>query len=87
MSQTSKMVVQPRKIIVKDQEWTSEEIQALKDLFSGRPAVQLPKRDIRESVLLQKAMVCEIVQNVHVQAGDEATLHLAQIGYDMMAAI
>lgn len=87
MTQTSKITVQPKKIIVKEVEWSLEEIQQLKDLYAGRPFIALPKRDIRNSALLQKAMECDVVQNIHVQDGEEATLHLAQVGYDLVASL
>ena len=84
MTQTSKVTVQPKKIIVKDIEWSTEEIQNLKNLFDGKLAVNLEKREIRNSDLLQKAMQSDVVQNLNVQEGDRAQLFLSQVGLDLM---
>lgn len=87
MTQTSNLTIQPQQILVKDIAWGMDEITELKAIYSGRPFIELTKRDIRDSVLLQKAMKCEVVMNMSLQHGDTAILHLAQVGYDLVALV
>lgn len=79
--------VKPKTVLVKDIEWSTEEIAELKKLYAGSAFIELHKADIRHSELLQKALKSEAVMATALQKGDKAILHMAKIGYDLMGTL
>jgi len=76
----------PRTFTINNLVWTEDEVQALKDLYSGRSEIVMEKRAIRSHALLQKALNSEaIVASSSPQPlAEEASLKLAQLAYDLI---
>ena len=80
------VTVQPKRILVGDTVWSAEDIQGLKDLFQGQNSIQMDKRDIRNSDLIQKALKSEVVVSPSFNLQEQATLFISQAGLDLLAA-
>lgn len=81
------VVVTPKKVTIGLYEWSTVEIQKLKDIYSGRPMVEFQKTHIRKDLILQKALHCEAISVVSVQKGDTAVLIMGRVGLDLIGML
>lgn len=76
----------PRTLVLNGISFSAQDVYDLKQMFPVLDYVTLPKRQIRESVLLQKCLLAEAIACNSVQTGtDSAALNLTQDGKLLIA--
>lgn len=86
-SKKKEVQVKPQQILIGEVEWSLAEIQELKDIYGGREGIELSKRVIRASEVIQKALKCDAVVSPRIQRGDTALLLIAQVGLDLIGKL
>ena len=81
------IIDQPRTLTMNGVTFLVSEVAELQALFPTLDMLILPKQEIRDNVILQKAILSGAVVNKLMQAGDSATLNLTQAGRALLGKI
>lgn len=73
--------------VIPEIEWTEEEIQHLQNLFKAGDYLKVPRNQIREDSILQKAITAGISLCLLIDVNLNATLNLSQNGRQLLGHI
>jgi hypothetical protein len=77
----------PRSIAINGVSFSVDEVSVLQTYFPVMDMVVLSKEQIRETEVLQKALVAGVVMSLRLDSGDTTTLNLSQDGRALLEKI